>query len=211
MKADHLLNPDAIVEIYREGDAQPTKKTCEKSTPSNPEADDGERCLTTKGKAQAARLGRTLSNDVDLIITSSVLRTSQTALIALLNAPINPAGRLFASLKSRDLHVPLSNKDATEFIRMQKALDTMDTRVWIQRDDDGVLYRLSGQIYTSILNIQGIENANRIAIFATGIVANVLAISLFRKHSDAIQRMKLGPCDGIRLSAKSCKYLPLET
>lgn len=192
-----VLCPGVVVDIFRHGHAE--------SVPI-----DFERMLSEKGIKQALALGERLPR-YEVVLMSAAPRAQDTAVLAVSNN-----FDMWCPGFGRDLYAPTDDKDFAklfEFIEElpKRGFDPLRYGDYLKCDTTGVFARFKEECLERIFHHPRVLRARRIAIFDHAICGNAIADALFPQHHGALLDIRLEPCDGIRLTATSCEYIPLAT
>ena len=185
------LRPDVVIDLFHHGDCLKAEK-------------DFDRKLSEAGMVQATRLSK-LIGGYDVVLTSGAPRTKETAVLA-----ANGGALHFG--QGRELYGPINDADFDALEKMtgtlvEKGLDPYLYRLYLDLDTGGVFDRFKTEAVSTILGKPGIFSAGKIAIFSHAILSNAIAEALFPQHREVLLELKLGPCEGIRVSATTCEHI----
>lgn len=178
----NLLNKLQCITFIRHGHALPGKI-------------DKSRTLSAQGQLQASQRALSLKSDhnFDVIITSSAIRTQETAKIIL-----HALGFNTRSIEIEELYEPSSPSDKEIVNRLLDELGSVPLNIYHQHDTQGAWNRYASAAFDSLFKAVQHFNEKQILIVAHGNIINEIGLKLIGK-SEILSNIYFNYCEGFEI------------
>jgi len=187
----NLLNTLQRITFIRHGHALPGKM-------------DKFRSLSTQGQLQTIQRALSLKSDhnFDVIITSSAIRTQETAKIIM-----HTIGFDASSIEIDELYEPSSPSDKEIVNQLLNELGSVPLNIYHQHDTQGAWNRYASAAFDSLFKAVQHFNAKQILIVAHGNIINEIGLKLIGK-TEILSNIYFNYCEGFEISDNKLTLLP---